>query len=156
MRHNELHDGVAELTGKAFTPSHVRNYPLIFSGSVMKRTKATPVGASGTIDQTGAPPSEVTEQKEDLLIRDLWQNGMDSVHNMRVINTDAKSHIAKAPEKCLQEAKRGKNRMDLATCLQQRRHILPSFALVDGLLGVEATATMKMLAICLATKWKQT
>ena len=156
MRHNELHDGVAELTGKAFTPSHVRNYPLIFSGRVMKRTKATHVGASGTTDHTGAPPSEVTEQKGDLLIPDLWQNGMDSVHNIRVVNTDAKSHIAKAPEKCLQEGKRGKKRMDLVTCLQQRRRIFPSFASVYGLLGVEATTTLKMLAICLATKWKQT
>ena len=60
-RHNDLRDGVTELTGKAFTPSHVRNNPLIFSGRVMKRTKATPVVDSGTTDQTGAPPPEVME-----------------------------------------------------------------------------------------------
>ena len=29
-RHNELYDGVADLVGKAFTPSHVRNDPLIY------------------------------------------------------------------------------------------------------------------------------
>ena len=72
----------------------------------MKRTKATPAGASGTIDQAGAPPLEVTEEKGDLLIRDLWQNGTDSVHGMCVVNTDAKSLMAKATEKCLQEPER--------------------------------------------------
>ena len=29
-RHNDLHDGVANLAGKAFTPSHVRDDPLIY------------------------------------------------------------------------------------------------------------------------------
>ena len=70
----------------------------------MNRTKATPDGDSGTTDQTGAPPPEVTDQKGDLLIHDLCQNGTDSVHDIRVVKTDAKSHMAKAPEKCLHEA----------------------------------------------------
>ena len=41
-RHNEIRDGVAELAGKAFTPSHVRNNPLIFAGCAMKRLKKNP------------------------------------------------------------------------------------------------------------------
>ena len=45
--------------------------------------------------------------------------------------------------------------MYLEACLQQRRHFSPFVALVDGLLGVKATATMKSLASRLATKWKQ-
>ena len=95
-RHNDLGDGVADLTGKAFTPSHVRDDPLIFSGRSVNRTKATPARASGITDQTGDPSQEVTEQKGDLLIRDLLQNGTDSVNDMRVVNTDAKYHMAKA------------------------------------------------------------
>ena len=43
-RHNELRDGVADLAGKAFTPSHVRDDPLIYSGRAVRRTKATPAG----------------------------------------------------------------------------------------------------------------
>ena len=31
-RHNDIRDGVADLAGKAFTPSHVRDDPLIYSG----------------------------------------------------------------------------------------------------------------------------
>ena len=45
--------------------------------------------------------------------------------------------------------------MYLETCLQQRRHFSPFVASVDGLLGVEATITLKRLASRLATKFKQ-
>ena len=45
--------------------------------------------------------------------------------------------------------------MYLEPCLQQLRHFSPCVASVDRLLGVEATATLNRLAICLATKWKQ-
>ena len=45
--------------------------------------------------------------------------------------------------------------MYLEACLQQRRHFSRFVALVDGLLGVDATATLKRLASRLATKWKQ-
>ena len=102
----------------------------------MKRTKATPAGASGKKYQAGAPPPEVTEKKGGLLIRDLCQNGTDSVHDMRVVNTDDKSHMNKDPEKYLQESERGKKRTCLEECLQQCRHLSPSVASVDGLLGV--------------------
>ena len=45
--------------------------------------------------------------------------------------------------------------MYLEAFLQQRRHLSPFFDSVDGLLGVEATATLKRIASRLATKWKQ-
>ena len=70
-RHNDLRDGVVDLAGKSFTPSHVRDDPLIYSGCAVKRMKATPAEASGNKDHTLAPLPEFTEQKGDLLIRDL-------------------------------------------------------------------------------------
>ena len=132
----------------------MRDNPLIYSSRSVKRMKATPAGDSGKTEQAGAPPPEVTEQKGDLLIRDLWQNEMDSVIGMRVVNTDSKYHMSKDLEKCLQEAERGKNRMYLEACLQQHRHFPPFVDLVDGMLGVEATATFKRLASRMVTKWK--
>ena len=69
--HNDIHDGVADLSDKAFTPTHVRNNPLIYSGRAVKRTKAMTAGASGTKDHAVAPTLEVTEQKGDLLIRNV-------------------------------------------------------------------------------------
>ena len=58
-------------------------------------------------------------------------------------------------EKCLQEADRAKKKMYLEACLQKLRHFSLFFASVDGLLGVEARATLKILTIRFATKWKQ-
>ena len=58
----------------------------------------------------------------------------------------------KSPEKCLQEAERVKKCMYLEACIQQRKHFYPFVALVDGFLGVEATATLKRIASRLATK----
>ena len=70
-RHNELRDGVADLSGKAFTPSHVHDDPLIYQGCAVKRTKAKPAGPSGITD-TAETPTQATEQKGDLLLQDLW------------------------------------------------------------------------------------
>ena len=59
----------------------------------MSRTKPKPAGSTKT-DNTRETPAapEVMEQKGDLLIRDLWQQGTNSVHDMRVVNTDALSY----------------------------------------------------------------
>ena len=69
--HKELWDKVADLAGKSFTPSHVRNEPLIFAGCAVKWPKANPVRAIGSTDKDSASPPEAMEQKGDLLIRDL-------------------------------------------------------------------------------------
>ena len=45
--------------------------------------------------------------------------------------------------------------MYLEACLQQRQHFSPFLASVDGLLEVEAMATLKRIASRLATKWRQ-
>ena len=50
-RHNKLRDGVADLAGKAFTPFHVRDDPLIYSGRAVKRTKAAPAGENRNSSQ---------------------------------------------------------------------------------------------------------
>ena len=54
------------------------------------------------------------------------------------------------------EAERGKKKMYLEACLQQHQHFSPFVASVDGIIGVEATATLKRLASRLASKWEQT
>ena len=95
-RHNDLRDGVADLASRAFTPSHVRNDPLIYQGCAVTRTKAQPARPRDSNKSRTSPP-KATEQKGDLLIRDLWANGTDSVHNMRVVNTDAKSYWGRTP-----------------------------------------------------------
>ena len=60
-RHNNLRDGVSDLAGKSFTPSHMRDNPLIYAGRAVKRTKAVPAGAGRTNNQSEVQPPEVTE-----------------------------------------------------------------------------------------------
>ena len=76
----------------------MRNDPLIYQGCAVKRTKAKPARPSG-ITNTEETPPEATEQKGELMIRDLWQNVTESLHNMHIVNTDAKSYWEKSPEK---------------------------------------------------------
>ena len=149
-RHNELRDRVTDLAGKEFTPSHVRDDPIIFAGCAIPRPEAKPARTTGTTDRDNAPLPKSTEQKGDLLIRDLWHNRTDSVHKMRVVDIDAKSHSAKPPEKFLQEAERAKKRM-----YRKRINFSPSIASVYGLLSVEAKGTLKRIASCLAINWLQ-
>ena len=79
----------------------MRDNPLIFAGCDVKRPKGKPARTTGTTVPYNAPPLQAMEHKVNLLIRDLWQNGIDSVHYMRFMNTDDKSHLADPLEKCL-------------------------------------------------------
>ena len=74
---------------------------------------------------------------------------------MHDVNTYAKYHLAKTPEKCLQEAEQAKKKMYLEACIQQSRHFSPFVFSVDRLMDLKSTATLKMIASCLATKWQQ-
>ena len=47
----------------------------------------------------GAPLKEEGGLKGDILIRDLWMQRTDSIHDIRVVNTDVVSHQSKTPEK---------------------------------------------------------
>ena len=73
---------------------------------------------------------------------------------MHIVNTDAKSHSEKTPEKCLHETDRANKKMYLEAFIQKYQHFSPLVASADGLLVVEATATLKRIAIRLATMWQ--
>ena len=90
MRHNEIRDGVVDLARKSFNPVHMHDDPLILAGRAVQRTKPM-------LDGSTQPPSknnpEATKQKGDLLIHELWKNENDSVHDMRLLNTDDKFRL---------------------------------------------------------------
>ena len=67
----------------------MRDDPLIFAGWAVKRPEENPARTTGTTVPDNATPLEDMEHKGDLLICYLWQNGTESVHNMRVMKTDA-------------------------------------------------------------------
>ena len=63
-RHNKLRDGVADLAGKAFTPSHVRNAPLIFAGRAVKRMKAKLAGLMAQQTKAGSRHQRPRNRRE--------------------------------------------------------------------------------------------
>ena len=94
-RDNYLRDGVADLARNVFTPSRVCDDPLIFAGCAVKRPKLSIT--KGTTVLNDMTSLEATEQNSGLVVRDLCQNGTDSVQGMCVVNIDAKYHSAKTP-----------------------------------------------------------
>ena len=173
-RHNELRDEVADHATKAFSPNAVRDDPLIYQGRTQakgeKAKAAEPAPKSGAAtggkgkgkrgnQQCPAEEEEKddggTEEKGDLLIRDLWKRGTDCILDMRVVNTDSPSYGLRDPEAVLRSAERAKKRKYLQACLDQRRHFTPFVCSVDGLVADEAKAVMKRLAGRLASRWSQ-
>ena len=63
----------------------------------MKRPEANPDRTKAITVPTGTPTLEAMEKEVDLLIHDLCQTGTNNVHDMRVVNTHAKSHLEKTP-----------------------------------------------------------
>ena len=113
---NELSDGVANLEGKAFTPTHVHDDSKIFTGCYLRGGKT-----KGKTTKKGkeAPPLEEGDEKEDLMIQDIWTQGTDSIHDMRVLNNDAVSYQYKTPEKFLETSECEKKNKYLNTCLNE-------------------------------------
>ena len=50
----------------------------------------------------GAPLPNEGEENGNILIRDLWTQGEEIIHNMHALNTDAVSYQSKTPEKFLE------------------------------------------------------
>ena len=136
--HNELRDKVADLAGKAFIPAYVREDPNIFTSRTVQEGKSKAKGKGKE-----APSPEKGNGKGYILIRDLWTQGKDSIHDMRVVNTDAISYQSKTPENFLETVNRKNKKKYFHACLNKRRRFNPSVASVDGHPRVEAEATLK-------------
>ena len=89
------------------------------------------------------------------MIRDLCAEGMDSIHDMRVVNTDNVSYQYKTPYKCLETAGRENKQNYLDACLNKQRHFTHFVTSVDGLLGVEAEVTLTRIDSRLAHKCQE-
>ena len=124
-------------------------FPKIFTGCTVRWGKAK-YKETGNVKE--APLPEEGEENGENLIRDHWTQGTGSITDMRVVNTDAVSYQSKTLEKCLETLKRKKNSKYLNACLNDHRHFTPSIALVDGLLGFKAEATLKRISSRLTQK----
>eukprot|EP00957_Ditylum_brightwellii_P202372 15329844-Ditylum_brightwellii.AAC.1 len=78
------------------------------------------------------------------MIRHLWKHQVDTIIDVRITDTDAKSYISRPLETVLaaQEKEKGKY---LNSCLEQNRHFSPFVIYVDVMLGKEAAMVLMYL-----------
>ena len=107
-------------------------------------------GGKSKVKGKETTPLKEGGDKSDLLIQYLWTPGMDSIHDMRVMNTGAVSYQSKTPENYLDTANRDKKKTYLNACFNERRHFNTFFASVDVIIGDEAEATLKRIVSRLA------
>eukprot|EP00957_Ditylum_brightwellii_P171683 13070013-Ditylum_brightwellii.AAC.1 len=61
----------------------------------------------------------------DLMIRHLWKHQVDTVIDVRITNTDAKSYISHPLETVLAAQEKEKKGKYLNSCLEQNQHFSP-------------------------------
>ena len=140
-RHDEIRDELADIASRAFKPSLVRDEPLIHPCRPSEQKAKDEVSKLNSQD------------RGDLLIRNLWARGTDCIIDVRVTDLDAESNIRGEPQKVLKRHEKEKKKKYLEACLQQRRHFSPFVVSTDGLLGREAQTLLKKLSAELAEKW---
>ena len=86
-----MRGGVLDLTRKAFTTLHVCNGPLINTYCAVQVMKNQLDGFHSHNNPPQIP--EDSEQKGDILIQDVCNEGMERNHYMHVVNTDAASYL---------------------------------------------------------------
>jgi hypothetical protein len=104
-RHNEIRDELVDLASKALTPSAVRDEPRIHTSR-----PAVQLSTSDQYPVTRNLRKRQGEERGDVLIRGLWQQGTDAIIDVRITDLDAKSNISRAPMKVLAAHEREKKR----------------------------------------------
>jgi len=139
IRHDEIKDELIDIASRAFTPSAVRDEPVI-----------NPCRA--TDNSTTADVEATNRNRGDVLIRGLWERGTDCIIDVRVTDTNAKSVIRRNPEDVLEAQEREKMKKHLKACQDQRRHFTPFVVSCTGRIGKQAKALIRNLAGRLSDK----
>ena len=166
VRHNDARDEWAHLCSMATTASKVSTEPLIFpNGTASDNVNAT--AANGSTNNSGgnggaSRPTFVgnrrseragDEARGDVRCRDFWNKAKDTIFDIRICDTDAKSYGNVSSEKVLERFARQKKEKYEEACRENRRDFTPMVYSVDGLACEAARAAEKRLGGLLAKKW---
>jgi hypothetical protein len=88
FRQGEIRDELASLASRAFTPSAVRNEPLMHDGA-NEHMRTLPNKVTNHDADKEAATGE--DERGDFLIRGFWTAGTDCILDVRVTDRDAKS-----------------------------------------------------------------
>ena len=148
MRHNDVKYALIDLAKKALCPSAVRDEPLI--------NPCRPASEQVSSTQDGRPTAASDKDlRGDILIKNLWARQQDTILDIAVIDTDAKTHSTQDPLKVLERVAKQKKAKYLKACFDQRRTFVPFVVSVDGLISKEAQTQLQRLSAILAEKWER-
>ena len=112
---NEIQFELQNLAARALIPSVAHDGPQIYPGRSADVKEAEGI-------------STPTEERGDLLTRNLWKHPRDCILDVCITNLDAPSNIHRKPEAVLLFHEREKRKKYLQACLNQRRHFSPFVA----------------------------
>ena len=157
IRHDDVADEWRHLCGTALSHCRVGREPLIHSCVHQRGRNAADASApdSSTPTTDSLHPPATTEERGDASCHGFWECGRDTIFDMRITDTDARSYRKKEPTKVLEQQEKEKKDKYLRTCLELRKDFTPMVYSVDGIAGREARNAEKRLATHLASKWKR-
>ena len=152
MRHNEIAHELKSFLNKIMPSTAIRDEPAIFP--VSSAYKADSAKESDTVQALSSSNSNEGD-RGDLLVRGLWNHGVETIIDVRVTDLDAKSQSQRKVASILRSHEKEKRDKYLAACLEQRRSFVPFVVSTDGLLGYEAKNLITQIAKRLALKWSR-
>ena len=91
----------------------------------------------------------------DFCVRRVWEPQTEALFDIRVVDTDAWSYLARSPCDVLCSAEGEKKRKYLQACQNRRATFTPLCVSVDGMLRSEAEFFAKRLSDFMAAKWER-
>eukprot|EP00980_Cylindrotheca_fusiformis_P022782 scaffold9753_cov73-Cylindrotheca_fusiformis.AAC.1 len=143
QRHDEVKRELIQLAQRVNPPSAVRDEPFIHAVSMPKA------------NSTDGPSDAALSARGDILIRNMFSNGSETIIDVSLVHVDAQSHLSAEPLNVLRTREKTKKKKYLKACLQQHRSFVPFVVSTDGLLGPEAQMSVKKLAADLSIRWDQ-
>ena len=156
---NERHDDVADewayLGSLAFAPSAISHKPMVNEGNPRGRGNGGANNNNNGDAEDAAEPVVEADLEADKGIRNFWKHGSECLFDIRVTNTECRTHRNKDPLKCLEGQEKDKKRKYETACHEQRKHFSPLVYSIDGMAGPMTRAAEKRMASRLAWKWKR-
>ena len=93
--------------------------------------------------------------RADLGIRGVWTPQVEALFDIKVIDTDAQSHLHRTPEQILGTGALEKKKLYKNAVEDRRGTFTPFVTSIDGILHREAEHFLKHMATSIAAKWEK-
>jgi hypothetical protein len=161
-RHDEVRDVVGILSQQALKNSAVRVEPMIHPIRSVQVSESEESDDDMTDDEDQnteqTEPSEVhvireNQNRGDLEVRGLDKEGISTIIDITVIDTDSPSYLSLHPMEVLRKKAIEKRKKHEDACKQNNKLFIPFVMSVDGCFDEEAKRCLKNIASRMSEKW---